>query len=115
VPPPELPEPIPPAVSSPPTVPGGSVLPVTGPKGTAGYILAMETPPAVPAGVSVVQHIATVASLQLSMLAHEREMLRREGAETLAEMLQGMLDKSVVARRLTANGFAPGRPPPPAP
>jgi len=110
VPPPELTELIPTAVSSPPTVPGGYVLPVTGPKGTAGYILAMETPPAVPAGVSVVQHIATVASLQLSMLAHEREMLRREGAETLAEMLQGMLDRSVVARRLTGNGFATDRP-----
>jgi purine catabolism regulator len=53
-----------------------------------------------------VQHIATVAALQLSMLAHEREMLRREGAETLAEMLQGVLDRPVVARRLAAKGFA---------
>jgi purine catabolism regulator len=47
-----------------------------------------------------------VAALQLSMLAHEREMLRREGAETLAEMLQGVLDRPVVARRLAAKGFA---------
>lgn len=109
VPPPELADLIPTAASSPPTVPGGYVLPVTGPKGTAGYILAMETPPATPAGVSVVQHIATVASLQLSMLAHEREMLRREGAETLAEMLQGMLDRAAVIRRLAANGFATDR------
>jgi purine catabolism regulator len=49
-----------------------------------------------------------VAALQLSMLAHEREMLRREGAETLAEMLQGVLDRPVVARRLAAKGFAAG-------
>jgi PucR family transcriptional regulator, purine catabolism regulatory protein len=90
---------------SPPTVPGGYVLPVTGPRGPAGYVLALESPEAAPAGVSVVQHIATVAALQLSMLAHEREILRRQGAETLAEMLQGALDRGTVARRLAASGF----------
>ena len=106
VPPPECADLIPSTVTSPPTVAGGYVLPVMGPRGTAGYILALESAASAPAGVSVVQHIATVASLQLSMLAHEREMLRREGAETLAEMLQGVLDKAVVTKRLTASGFA---------
>jgi PucR family transcriptional regulator, purine catabolism regulatory protein len=110
VPPPEYADLIPATVTSPPTVPGGYVLPVTGPRGTAGYILAMESPDAAPAGVSVVQHIATVAALQLSMLAHEREMLRRSGAETLAEMLQGQLEGSVVTRRLVGNGFVVDRP-----
>ncbi len=106
VPPPDCAHLIPGAPSSPPTVPGGYVLPVSGPRGTVGFVLALESPDAAPAGVSVVQHIATVAALQLSMLAHEREMLRREGAETLAEMLQGVLDRPVVARRLAAKGFA---------
>ncbi len=101
---------IPATPASPPTVPGGYVLPVSGPRGTAGYILAMERTDAVPAGVSVVQHIATVAALQLSMQAHEREMLRREGAETLAEMLRGVLDTAVVSRRLAVQGFPAGRP-----
>jgi purine catabolism regulator len=110
VPPAEYADLIPATVTSPPTVPGGYVLPVTGPRGTAGYILAMESPSAAPAGVSVVQHIATVAALQLSMLAHEREMLRRSGAETLAEMLQGQLEGSVVTRRLAGNGFVVDRP-----
>jgi PucR family transcriptional regulator, purine catabolism regulatory protein len=110
VPPPEYADLIPATVTSPPTVPGGYVLPVTGPRGTAGYILAMESPSAAPAGVSVVQHIATVAALQLSMLAHEREMLRRSGAETLAEMLQGQLEGAVVTRRLAGNGFVVDRP-----
>jgi purine catabolism regulator len=110
VPPPEYADLIPATVTSPPTGPGGYVLPVTGPRGTAGYILAMESPAAAPAGVSVVQHIATVAALQLSMLAHEREMLRRSGAETLAEMLQGQLEGSVVTRRLAGNGFVVGSP-----
>ena len=86
------------------------MLPVSGPRGTAGYILAMETADAAPAGVSVVQHIATVAALQLSMQAHEREMLRREGAETLAEMLRGVLDRPVVTRRLAVQRV-PGRTP----
>jgi PucR family transcriptional regulator, purine catabolism regulatory protein len=110
VPPPDQAKLIPGAPASPPTVPGGYVLPVSGPRGTAGYILAMETAGAAPAGVSVVQHIATVAALQLSMQAHEREMLRREGAETLAEMLRGVLDTAVVTRRLAVHGFpADGR------
>jgi purine catabolism regulator len=106
VPPPDCAHLVPSAPSSPPTVPGGYVLPVSGPRGTVGYVLALESPDAAPAGVSVVQHIATVAALQLSMLAHEREMVRREGAETLAEMLQGVLDRPMVARRLAAKGFA---------
>jgi PucR family transcriptional regulator, purine catabolism regulatory protein len=101
---------IPRRLPSPPTVPGGYVLPVTGPRGPVGYILALEAATAAPAGVSVVQHIATVAALQLSMLAHEREVLRRQGAETLAEMLQGALDRAVVARRLAAGGFVMERP-----
>jgi purine catabolism regulator len=44
------------------------------------------------------------------MVAHEREMLRRSGAETLAEMLQGLLEGAAVTRRLAANGFAVDRP-----
>lgn len=110
VPPPQYADLIPATVTSPPTVPGGYVLPVTGPRGTAGYLLAMQSPAATPAGVSVVQHIATVAALQLSMAAHEREMLRRSGAETLAEMLQGLLEGSAVTRRLVTSGFAIDRP-----
>ena len=106
VPPPGCAGLIPGTPASPPTVPGGYVLPVSGRRGTAGYILALETADAAPAGVSVVQHIATVAALQLSMLAHEREMLRREGAETLSEMLGGVLGQAVVTRRLAVHGFA---------
>ena len=108
VPPPGHAKYVPARPASPPTVPGGYVLPVSGPRGAAGYILAVERADAVPAGVSVVQHIATVAALQLSMQAHEREMLRREGAETLAEMLRGVLDSAVVSRRLAVQGFPAG-------
>ena len=105
VPPPDQAKLMPDTPAGPPTVPGGYVLPVSGPRGTVGYILAVEAAGAAPAGVSVVQHIATVAALQLSMQAHEREMLRREGAETLAEMLRGVLEEAVVTRRLAVHGF----------
>lgn len=108
VPPERYAELIPSTATSPPTVPGGYVLPVSGPRGTAGYILAMERADAMPAGVSAVQHIATVAALQLSMLGHEREMLRREGAEFLSEMLQRTVDPLVVRRRLAGSGFPDG-------
>lgn len=108
VPPERYAELIPSTATSPPTVPGGYVLPVSGPRGTAGYILAMERADAMPAGVSAVQHIATVAALQLSMLGHEREMLRREGAEFLSEMLQRTVDPLVARRRLVGSGFPDG-------
>lgn len=108
VPPDELAHLVPAAATSPPTIPGGYVLPVSGARGTAGYILAHEKADARPGGVSVVQHIATVAALTLAMQAHEREMIRRERAELFSEILQGALDRQAVMRRLTANGFSVG-------
>ena len=98
---------LPSSPAAPPTVPGGFVLPVQAPGGTAGYLLAVARHGARPAGLAVVQHIATVASLQLTVLRHQRETLRREGAETLAELLAGGLDPAAAGRRLTRAGFAP--------
>jgi purine catabolism regulator len=97
---------LPSSPSSPPTVPGGFVLPVQAPGGEAGFLLALAQHSAQPGGLAVVQHIATVASLQLTMLRHERETLRREGAETLAEMLARALDPETARRRLHRSGFA---------
>jgi PucR family transcriptional regulator, purine catabolism regulatory protein len=108
VPPDELAHLVPTAATSPPTIPGGYVLPVSGARGTAGYILAYEKSDARPGGVSVVQHIATVAALTLAMQAHEREMIRRERAELFSEILQGALDRQAMVRRLTASGFSVG-------
>ncbi|MDN3297622.1 PucR family transcriptional regulator ligand-binding domain-containing protein [Streptomyces ficellus] len=94
-----------------PAVPGGYVLPVPAPGGPAGYLLALERRGggagrgARPAGLGVVQHIATVAALQLSMVRHERETLRRQGAETLAELVQEALDPQSARRHLSRLGF----------
>ncbi|MFG2938651.1 PucR family transcriptional regulator [Streptomyces sp. NPDC048282] len=95
---------------APPTVPGGFVLPVLGPGGAAGYLVALEQSGARPAGLAVVQHLATVAALRLAMVRQEREVLRREGAETLAEMLQDTLDPAGAQRRLAHHGLDARRP-----
>ncbi|WP_030824670.1 PucR family transcriptional regulator [Streptomyces hygroscopicus] len=91
---------IPGSADAPPTIPGGFALPVPSPGGTAGFVIAFEREGARPAGLAVVQHIATVAALQLAMVRIERETLRREGAEILAELLQGALDPAVARRHL---------------
>jgi purine catabolism regulator len=95
---------------APPTVPGGFVLPVLGPGGPAGYLVALERTGARPAGLAVVQHLATVAALRLAVVRQELEVLRREGAETLAEMLQDALDPASAQRRLAHHGLDTDRP-----
>ncbi|UQX89846.1 PucR family transcriptional regulator [Jatrophihabitans telluris] len=96
---------LPASPAAPPTVPGGFVLPIQAPGGVAGYLFAQARHGAAPGGLAVVQHVATVASLQLTMRRHERETLRREGAETLAELLGGVLEPPVARRRLSRLGL----------
>ncbi|MCG5219027.1 PucR family transcriptional regulator [Streptosporangium sp. KLBMP 9127] len=97
---------LPDSPDAPPTIPGGFVLPVPAPGGPAGFLVAFEREGARPAGLAVVQHIATVAALQVVMARHEHEALRREGAEVLAEMLQDVLDPPLIRRRLFRLGLA---------
>ncbi|MGW4672459.1 PucR family transcriptional regulator [Streptomyces sp. NPDC004324] len=96
---------LPASVDAPPTIPGGFVLPVPAPGGPAGFLVAHERQGAQPAGLAVVQHIATVAALRLAMVRIERETLRREGAETLAELLQEVLDPEAARRRLSRHAI----------
>ncbi|PWJ06604.1 PucR family transcriptional regulator [Streptomyces sp. NWU49] len=96
---------LPASVDAPPTVPGGFVLPVPAPGGPAGFLVAYERQGAQPAGLAVVQHIATVAALRLAMVRNERETLRREGAETLAELLREVLDPDAARRRLARHAI----------
>ncbi|MEU6070128.1 MULTISPECIES: PucR family transcriptional regulator [Streptomyces] len=91
---------LPASVEAAPIIPGGFAVPVLTPGGAAGFLVAFEREGTRPAGLAVVQHIATVAALQVTMLRHERETQRREGAETLAELLQEELDPAVARRRL---------------
>lgn len=100
---------LPASMDAPPTIPGGFALPVPAPGGPAGFLVAFEREGARPAGLAVVQHIATVAALRVAMVRSERETLRRQGAETLAELLQDVLDPETARRRLALAGLAADR------
>lgn len=106
VPPDELRHLLPTSSDAPPTVPGGFVLPIPVAGGPAGYLLALEQEGVANAGLAVVQHIATVAALQLTMRRHTEEILRREGAEAFADLLQGDHSREAITRRLVRAGFA---------
>lgn len=108
-PPLELAHLIPASLDGPPTIAGGYVLPVPTPGGAAGVLLAMRRPGVTAADLAVIQHVATVAALQVTIVRHEQETLRREGAETLAEYLGGILDSQVARRRLARSGFDPSQ------
>lgn len=101
---------VPDSPDAPPSIPGGYALPIPAPGGPAGYLVAIEKPGANPAGLAAVQHIATVAALHLTMRRQEQERWRREGAEILAELLQGQLPDAAHLRRLQRLGFSPVEP-----
>jgi purine catabolism regulator len=89
----------------PPFIPGGLVVSIPVGDRVAGYLIALERGDARPAGVPAVQHIATIAALELTNSRRQREVRRREGAETLAELLAGALDEAAAAKRLALAGF----------
>lgn len=105
VPPPELRRLLPSTLDVPPTVPGGFVMPIPLAGGPTGFLLAMEIDGVANAGLAVVQHIATVAALRMTMRRYGDEIIRREGAETFADLLQGDHSAETMTRRLGRAGF----------
>src|SRR5579859_4058189 len=101
----------PPASGADPTRPETSWLTVPVPlRGRiAGYLVAVPQAARDGLGLLAVRHIATIAALELANLQREREALRREGAETLGEMLTGMLDADAVRTRLHLAGLNPAK------
>jgi purine catabolism regulator len=93
----------------PPGIPGGYIVTIPLGQRTAGLLVALERPDAEPAGLTAVQHIATVVALELANREREREVLRRVGAETLAELLAGTLEPSAARTRLAFTGLDPER------
>ncbi|UNB53138.1 PucR family transcriptional regulator [Mycolicibacterium sp. YH-1] len=82
----------------------GLALPVRG--RLAGYLIALESNDAEPAGLQALQHIATVMALEIAVIHQARESQRRSGAEILAELLGGRMNGSTAAERLGEFGFA---------
>ena len=105
VPPAEVAARLPGSPSAPPSVPGGFVLPIPAPGGPAGWLVALERGGTRPAGLAVVQHIATVAALTLTVQRQLAETDRRQRAETLAELLRGGLDRRDARQRLLRHGL----------
>lgn len=94
----------------PPGIPGGYIVTIPLARRTASVLVALDRDDAEPAGLTAVQHIATVVALELANREREREVIRREGAETLAELLSGALDPAAASKRIALAGLDPGRP-----
>ena len=105
---PEVVEQLPAADESPPRIADGYAVPLPAAGHVQGYLVATPRPGAAQMGLAAVQHIATIAALQIATRLRDHESRRREGAETLAELLAGTLDASASANRLELAGFAVG-------
>lgn len=55
--------------------------------------------------LSLLQHIATIAALQVERLTSQREEERRFGAELLASLVDGRVDSGVAQHQLTSRGL----------
>lgn len=94
----------------PPGIPGGYIVSIPLAQRTVGVLVAIDRADCEPAGLTAVQHIATVVALELANLEREREVIRRGGAETLAELLAGALDPASARKRVSLAGLDPDRP-----
>jgi purine catabolism regulator len=106
-PPAEVVEQLPPTDESPPRIADGYAVTLPAGGQVQGYLVAMPRPGAAQMGLAAVQHIATIAALQIATRLHDYELRRREGAETLAELLGGALNPGAAANRLELAGFSP--------
>jgi purine catabolism regulator len=80
-------------------VDGQAALAVPVPSRRPAALLASRFTESVPE-LSVLQHVSTVAALELEKLASERDALCRSGAELFAELLAGRLDAAEAAAAL---------------
>ena len=107
-PPPEIVEQLPATDEAPPRIADGYAVTLPAAGHVQGYLVATPQPGASQMGLAAVQHIATIAALQIATRLRDYEFRRREGAETLAELLAGTLDPGSAANRLELAGFAVG-------
>lgn len=84
---------------------GGYALPVPVGSRVAAFLIALEQPDTPTAGLSSLQHVATVAALEVVDEYRRREARRRSGAEALAEVLAGRMAAADAAARLEQEGL----------
>ncbi len=89
---------------------GGYAVPVPVGERVAAFLIALSQPHRQTAGISALQHIATVAALELIEEYRQREARRRSGAEALAELLGGRLTADDAAVRVAAEGLETDQP-----
>ena len=108
-PPAEIVERLPATDESPPRIAEGYAVTLPAAGHVQGYLVATpRTGTTSQMGLAAVQHIATIAALRIATRLGDYEFRRREGAETLAELLAGTLDPGSAANRLELAGFADG-------
>lgn len=108
-PPAEIVEQLPATDESPPRIAEGYAVTLPAAGNVHGYLVATpRTGLASQMGLAAVQHIATIAALRIATRLGDYEFRRREGAETLAELLAGIIDPGSAANRLELAGFAAG-------
>jgi purine catabolism regulator len=101
---------VPPPKNSSPSIPGGYIVPVYLFGRVVGYLVALERQGSDAAGLVAVQHLATIAAVELSGVYQEREILRRRGGEVFAELLTHTLGQAETAARLVVAGFDEEKP-----
>jgi purine catabolism regulator len=84
---------------------GGYALPIMVGHRIAAFLIALEQPEKESAGLAALQHIATVAALEVLEEYRLREARRRSGAEVLAELLAGHLTAEEATMRLEREGL----------
>lgn len=103
--------PVPPAGTPPyvrgqmPTIPGGYITPVTVAGRVGGYLVALEREKEQWGGLIGVQHIATIAAVEISTLYKERLVERRRRTKLFEALLEGVLDEAYAMGQLDAEGL----------
>jgi purine catabolism regulator len=90
---------------TPPGIPGGFRVAVPVGGRPAAVLYALERAGAEPVGLTAVRHVITIAALELAVLDSERQARRREGAELLAELLNGRTEPGDAQRRMRQIGL----------
>ncbi len=70
-----------------------------------GYVIALERTGATPAGIVAIQHIETVAALEVERMLSDVQLAQTFRGALLQDMLDGQLGPDGIRRRLSGEGF----------